>query len=159
MSFLEIMEPLIHWIVFTKLILGTRVEIDWCCVLGYGGWGGSPSHLGWNTNQGSQEPRSYVKGAWVPGLRKLWGVTSKTERKEFRGVEEQVEITRGQSFYFLTLDFYCRNALQVERNFCWFLGECNLVCNELCLFFQTLLLAHFVVTLVDFFSHPFDGQC
>jgi len=40
MSFLEIMEPLIHWIVFTKLILGTRVEIDWCCVLGYGGWGG-----------------------------------------------------------------------------------------------------------------------
>jgi len=29
--------------------------------------------------------------------------------------EVKVKITAGQSFYFLTLDFYCRNAFEVEE--------------------------------------------
>ena len=38
---------------------------------------------------------------------KKCGVTSKSEVK--------VKITAGQSFYFLTLDFYCRNALELKE--------------------------------------------
>jgi len=38
---------------------------------------------------------------------KKCGATSKSEVK--------VKITAGQSFYFLTLDFYCRNAFEVEE--------------------------------------------
>jgi len=55
-----------------------------------------------------------LKVLWYLGSEKC-GATSKIEGKDFTGVDQQVKITAGQSFYFLTLDFYCKNAFEVEE--------------------------------------------
>ena len=68
------------------------------------------SCLGWE-NWGHQIISRRPEGTNPIGakryIRKKCGATSKSEVK--------VKITAGQSFYFLTLDFYCRNAFEVEE--------------------------------------------
>jgi len=81
-----------------------------------GVWGGHQGILAGSYIQ-IKAPR--YQGPMLKVLRHLGsekcGATSKIERKDFTGVEQQVKITAGQSFCFLTLDFYCRNAFEVEE--------------------------------------------